>query len=55
MIVVQTPLRISFVGGGTDFEDFYLTHGGAVLSTAIDKYVFVIIKDRFDDGICPRM
>jgi len=52
MIVVQTPLRISFVGGGTDFEDFYLTHGGAVLSAAIDKCVFVIVKERFDDLIC---
>ena len=51
MIVVQTPLRISFLGGGTDFEDFYLNHGGAVLSTAIDKCVFVIVKERFDDMI----
>ena len=52
MIVVQTPLRISFVGGGTGFEDFYMKHGGAVLSTAIDKCVFVIAKERFDDLIC---
>ncbi|MFC2018265.1 GHMP kinase, partial [Chloroflexota bacterium] len=51
MIVVQTPLRISFLGGGTDFEDFYTSHGGACLSTAIDKYVFVIVKKRFDDMI----
>ena len=51
MIVIQTPLRISFVGGGTDFEDFYANHGGAVLSTAIDKCVFVIVKERFDDMI----
>lgn len=52
MIIVQTPLRISFVGGGTDFDDFYLSQGGAVISTAIDKYVFVIVKERFDDLIC---
>ena len=51
MIITQTPLRISFLGGGTDFEDFYRNHGGAVLSTAIDKYVFVIVKERFDDLI----
>jgi len=51
MIVVQTPLRVSFVGGGTDFEDFYANYGGAVLSTAIDKCVFVIVKERFDDMI----
>ena len=52
MIVVQTPLRMSFVGGGTDFSEFYLSHGGAVISTAINKYVFVIVKERFDDLIC---
>ena len=51
MIIVQTPLRISFLGGGTDFEDFYRTNGGTVLSSAIDKYTFVIVKERFDDMI----
>jgi len=51
MIIVQTPLRISFFGGGTDFEDFYRNHGGVVLSTTINKYVFVIVKERFDDMI----
>ncbi len=52
MIVVETPLRISFAGGGTDFQDFYVRDGGAVLSTAIDKRVYVVVKDRFDDAIC---
>jgi D-glycero-alpha-D-manno-heptose-7-phosphate kinase len=51
MIITQTPLRISLAGGGTDFADYYTTRGGAVLSTAIDKYVFVILKERFDDKI----
>ena len=51
MIVVQTPLRVSFLGGGTDFSDFYLREEGCVLSTAIDKYIFVIIKRRFDAKI----
>ena len=52
MIVVQTPLRLSFLGGGTDFEDFYSNHdGGAVLCTAINRYVFAIVKERFDDSI----
>ncbi len=52
MIIVQTPLRLSFLGGGTDFEDFYkLNGGGAVLSTGIDKHVFVIVRRRFDDMI----
>lgn len=48
MIIVQTPLRVSFFGGGTDFPPFYLAEGGAVLSSAIDKYIFVAIKKRFD-------
>ena len=51
MIVTQTPLRLSFFGGGTDFPDYYRVDGGAVLTTAIDKYVYVIVKDRFDDDI----
>ncbi len=51
MIIVQSPLRISFLGGGTDFEDFYSNHGGAVLSATIDKYVFVIVKERFDSMV----
>lgn len=49
MIIVQTPLRISFFGGGTDFPAFFNSEGGCVLSTAIDKYIFVSIKQRFDD------
>ncbi len=48
MIIVQSPLRISFLGGGTDFADYYRQEGGAVLSTSIDKYIFVTIKRRFD-------
>jgi D-glycero-alpha-D-manno-heptose-7-phosphate kinase len=48
MIITQTPLRISLAGGGTDFAGFYEKHGGAVLSTAIDKFIYVIIKARFD-------
>jgi D-glycero-alpha-D-manno-heptose-7-phosphate kinase len=51
VIITQTPLRISFLGGGTDFPDFYKKHGGCVLTTAIDKYVYVIVKERFDKQI----
>ncbi|MBM3213684.1 GHMP kinase [Candidatus Poribacteria bacterium] len=51
MLITQTPLRISFVGGGTDMPDFYLDHAGAVVSTAIDKYIYVIVKERFDSDI----
>lgn len=48
MIITQTPLRISFFGGGTDFIDFYSQEEGAVLSSAIDKSIFVIVKRRYD-------
>ena len=51
MIITQTPLRIGLVGGGTDLPDYYLEHGGRVLNCAIDKYVYVIVKQRFDDDI----
>jgi len=51
MIITQTPLRVSFAGGGTDFRDYYRRNGGAVLSTTIDKYIFVIVKKRFDKKI----
>jgi D-glycero-alpha-D-manno-heptose-7-phosphate kinase len=51
MIISQTPLRISFVGGGTDMPSYYENTPGMVISTTIDKYLFVIINERFDDKI----
>jgi D-glycero-alpha-D-manno-heptose-7-phosphate kinase len=51
MIIVQAPLRISLFGGGTDFPSYFLENGGCVLSTAIDKYIFVTIKNRFDNNL----
>lgn len=48
MIIVQTPLRISFFGGGTDFPSFFMEEGGCVLTSAIDKSIFVTVKERFD-------
>jgi D-glycero-alpha-D-manno-heptose-7-phosphate kinase len=44
MIISKTPVRISFFGGGTDYPDHYKQHGGAVLSTTIDKYIFITVK-----------
>lgn len=44
MIISRTPLRISFFGGGTDYPAFYDEHGGAVLSTSINKYSYVICR-----------
>jgi len=51
MIISQTPLRVSFAGGGTDFARYYREHEGAVVSSAIDKYVFVVVVPRFDELI----
>jgi D-glycero-alpha-D-manno-heptose-7-phosphate kinase len=51
MIIVQAPLRTSLFGGGTDFPGYYLEHGGCVLTSAIDKYIFVTIKRRFDNKL----
>ena len=51
MIITQTPLRIGLLGGGTDLPDYYRQHGGRVLNCAIDKYIYVIVKQRFDDEI----
>ena len=51
MIITQTPLRIGLLGGGTDLPDYYREHGGRVLNCAIDKYIYVIVKQRFDDDI----
>ncbi len=51
MVISQTPLRLSFVGGGTDMKAFYSLHPGQVISTAIDKYIYVIVKKRYDDLI----
>jgi D-glycero-alpha-D-manno-heptose-7-phosphate kinase len=51
MIITQTPLRVGLVGGGTDLPSYYREHGGRVLNAAIDKYVYVVVKQRFDDDI----
>ena len=51
MIIVKTPLRISFVGGGSDLKAFYSHSKGQVVCTAIDKFVYAIVKERFDDMI----
>ncbi|MDD5570021.1 MAG: GHMP kinase [Bacteroidales bacterium] len=51
MIISQTPLRISFVGGGTDFKEFYTKQKGQVISATINKFIYVIVKKRFDNLI----
>lgn len=49
MIITKTPFRISFIGGGTDLSEFYETTPGVVISTAINKYMYITVKRRFED------
>ncbi|MBM3845532.1 MAG: GHMP kinase [Verrucomicrobia bacterium] len=51
MIISRTPLRMSFTGGGTDIPAFYRRHGGAVVSTAIDRYVYITVNPKFDERV----
>jgi len=44
MIITRTPFRISFFGGGTDYPDWYLHHGGSALATTIDKYCYLSVR-----------
>jgi len=48
MLIARTPVRLSFAGGGTDLPSYYEKHGGAVLSTAINKYFYTILTERED-------
>lgn len=48
MIITRTPFRISFVGGGSDLPSFYHKHEGCVLSTTINKYMYVVIHPTFN-------
>ena len=49
MIITKTPFRISFVGGGSDLESFYTRHKGAVLSTSINKYMYISSHKFFEE------
>ena len=55
MIITQAPVRISFLGGGTDFPQHFERFGGAVLTTAIDRFAYVTIQrfhhQFFDHGL----
>jgi len=51
MIITRTPLRISFAGGGSDLPAFYENEPGAVVSTAINKYIYVTTNPKFDHKI----
>lgn len=51
MIISRTPLRISFVGGGSDIPAYYNQSPGAVVSTAINKYIYITVNKKFDNRI----
>ncbi len=51
MIISKTPLRMSFLGGGSDIPAFYREEMGAVLSTSIEKYMYICINEKFDGSI----
>lgn len=49
MIIIKTPFRVSFCGGGSDMPDFYRENGGCVLSTTINRYMYLTIHPYFDE------
>ncbi len=51
MIISRTPLRVSFLGGGSDLPAYYRRHGGGVLSTAIEHSIYVTVSRTFDDAV----
>jgi D-glycero-alpha-D-manno-heptose-7-phosphate kinase len=51
MIISKTPFRMSFVGGGSDLASFYERSEGAVLSVAIDKFMYIWLNKKFDRDI----
>jgi len=48
MIISKTPFRISFCGGGTDMKEYYSLKQGSVVSTAINRHMYIMVKDFFD-------
>lgn len=51
MIITRTPLRMSFVGGGSDIENYYRDNGGSVISTSLNQYVYINIHKSFDYSV----
>lgn len=51
MLITKTPFRVSFCGGGSDLASFYQEHGGCVLSTSINKYMYISIHPYFDQHL----
>ena len=57
LILVRSPMRISFVGGGTDTREYYKYNGGSVFSAAINKYVYIVINkyQLLNEYLDPRL
>jgi D-glycero-alpha-D-manno-heptose-7-phosphate kinase len=51
MIVSKTPFRLSFFGGGSDLPTYYMQEEGCVISTSIDKYIYITVNEKFDNSI----
>jgi D-glycero-alpha-D-manno-heptose-7-phosphate kinase len=51
MLIVRTPVRVSFAGGGTDLPPYYMQRDGLVISTTINKYFYTILTERDDDNL----
>ncbi len=51
MIITKTPLRITFAGGGSDMSSYYIKHPATCINATINKYVYVLVKKRFDDKV----
>lgn len=51
MIITKTPLRITFAGGGSDMASYYMNHPATCVSATINKYVYVLVKKRFDNKV----
>ena len=47
MIITRTPFRISFIGGGTDFKNYFKKYGGKVITTSINKYMYIVAKKQY--------
>lgn len=48
MVITRTPYRVSFLGGGTDYRPYFMKYGGSVISTTIDKYCYLFIRELPD-------
>jgi len=51
LIISKTPLRLTLGGGGTDLPSYYSRFGGFVVTSSLDKYIYVVVKERFEEDI----